>query len=108
MLKTYHKIAGKVKALKKKNFDKPTPFINKRKKSKQKADIVFVDEAHLLLTKPDRFNNFEENNHLEEIIKHSKVVILVFDDKQVLKMKSYWDENKLLGLVDSRHSEEYI
>ncbi|USK58246.1 DUF2075 domain-containing protein [Peribacillus asahii] len=108
MLKTYHKIAGKVKALKKNNFDKPTPFINKRKKSNQKADIVFVDEAHLLLTRPDSFNNFKENNHLEEIMKHSKIVILVFDDKQVLKMKSYWDENKLLSLVDSRHSEEYI
>ena len=107
MLKTYHKIAGKVKALKKNNFDKPTPFINKRKKSNQKADIVFVDEAHLLLTRPDSFNNFKENNHLEEIMKHSKIVILVFDDKQVLKMKSYWDENKLLSLVDSRHSEEY-
>ena len=108
MLKTYHKIAGKVKALRKNNFDKPTPFINKRKKSNQKADIVFVDEAHLLLTRPDSFNNFKENNHLEEIMKHSKIVILVFDDKQVLKMKSYWDENKLLSLVDSRHSEEYI
>ncbi|MGY0693842.1 DUF2075 domain-containing protein [Virgibacillus sp. FSP13] len=108
MLKTYQKIAGKIKALRKNNFDKPTPFINKRKKSNQKADIVFVDEAHLLLTRPDRFNNFKENNHLEEIMKYSKIVILVFDDKQVLKMKSYWDKDKLLSLVDSIQSEEYI
>lgn len=108
MLKTYQKIAGKVKALRKNNFDKPTPFINKRKKANEKADIVFVDEAHLLLTRPDSFNNFKENNHLEEIMKHSKIVILVFDDKQVLKMKSYWDKGNLLRLVDSRHSEEYI
>jgi uncharacterized protein len=108
MLKTYYKIAGKVRALKKKNFNKPTPFINQQKNSNQSADIVFVDEAHLLLTRPDSFNNFKENNHLEEIIKYSKIVILVFDDKQVLKMKSYWDENKLLSLVDSRRSEEYI
>jgi uncharacterized protein len=108
MLKTYYKIAGKVRALKKKNFNKPTPFINQQKNSNQSADIVFVDEAHLLLTRPDSFNNFKENNHLEEIIKYSKIVILVFDNKQVLKMKSYWDENKLLSLVDSRRSEEYI
>lgn len=108
MLKTYQKIARKVKALKKNNFDKPTSFINKRKKTNQKADIVFVDEAHLLLTKADSFNNFKENNHLEEIIKNSKIVILVFDDKQVLKMKSYWDINKLMNLVDSKHSEEYV
>lgn len=108
MLKTYQKIAGKVKTLRKKDFDKPTSFINKRKKANQKADIVFVDEAHLLLTRPDRFNNFNEDNHLEEIMKHSKIVILVFDDKQVLKMKSYWDENKLLSLVEGVKSEEYI
>ncbi len=108
MLKTYQKIAGKVKALKKNNFDKPTPFINKRKKANEKADIVFVDEAHLLLTRADSFNNFNENNHLEEIMKHSRIVILVYDDKQVLKMKSYWDKNKLLHLVDNHHSEEYI
>src|SRR5690606_31279330 len=99
MLKTYQKIAGKLKTLKKNNFDKPTPFINKHKKANQKADIVLVDEAHLLLTRPDRFNNFKENNHLEEIMKYSKIVILVFDDKQVLKMKSYWNKNKLLSLV---------
>lgn len=108
MLKTYQKIAGKIKILRKKDFDKPTSFINKRKKANQKADIVFVDEAHLLLTRPDRFNNFNEDNHLEEIMEHSKIVILVFDDKQVLKMKSYWDENKLLSLVEGVKSEEYI
>ncbi len=108
MLKTYQKIAGKVKALKKNNFDKPTSFINKRKKSNKKADIVLVDEAHLLLTKPDRFNNFEENNHLEEIMKYSKIVILVFDDKQVLKMKSYWDIDKLNNILKGTPSEEYV
>ena len=70
---------------------------------------MFVDEAHLLLTKPDRFNNFEENNHLEEIMKYSKIVILVFDDKQVLKMKSYWDKNKLSSLIErSTYRRVYI
>ena len=95
MLKTYKKIADNVKVLSKKNFEKPTTFINKRKKLGKKADIVLVDEAHLLLTKPDRYNNFNEENQLEEIIRHSKVAIIVYDDKQVLKMKSYWDETKL-------------
>lgn len=108
MLKTYKKIAEKVKVLKKKNFEKPTPFINKMKKNNQKADIVLVDEAHLLLTKPDRFNNFDEENHLEEIIKNSKIVILVFDEKQVLKMKSYWDENKLQNIIGKIQYEEFI
>ncbi|MBM7660413.1 DUF2075 family protein/nucleoside-triphosphatase THEP1 [Bacillus mesophilus] len=106
MLKTYKKIAGNVKALSKKSFDKPTSFINRRKNLKEKADIVLVDEAHLLLTKPDRYNNFNEENQLQEIIRHSKVVIAVYDDKQVLKMKSYWDESRLQDILGECNTEE--
>jgi len=105
MLKTYKKIAGKVKVLTKKNFEKPTSFINKMKKSMEKADIVLIDEAHLLLTKPDPYNNFVEVNQLEEIIKHSKIVIAVYDDKQVLKMKSYWNEEKIHSIIKDINSE---
>ncbi|KQL18396.1 DUF2075 domain-containing protein [Cytobacillus solani] len=105
MLKTYKKIAGNVKALTKKNFEKPTSFINKRKKLMEKADIVLVDEAHLLLTKPDPYNNFVEENQLQEIIRHSKIVIAVYDDKQVLKMKSYWDEERLQSIIGKYNTE---
>ncbi|PEL14313.1 DUF2075 domain-containing protein [Bacillus sp. AFS017336] len=105
MLKTYKKIAGKVKALTKKNFEKPTSFINQRKKSMEKADIVLIDEAHLLLTKPDPYNNFVEENQLQEIINHSKIIIAVYDDKQVLKMKSYWNEEKLQSIIKGINSE---
>ncbi|WP_148631117.1 DUF2075 domain-containing protein [Bacillus sp. E214] len=108
MLKTYRKIAGNVKVLSKKNFEKPTTFINKRKKLGKKADIVLVDEAHLLLTKPDSYNNFNEENQLEEIIRHSKVAIIVYDDKQVLKMKSYWDEEKLYSITKSCNTGNYV
>ncbi|WP_409296775.1 DUF2075 domain-containing protein [Peribacillus sp. SCS-26] len=106
MLKTYKKIAGNVKALSKKNFEKPTVFINKRKKLEKKAGIVLVDEAHLLLTKPDPYNSFTEENQLQEIIRHSRVVIAVYDDKQVLKMKSYWDESKLDSILGACNTEE--
>ncbi|WP_057762103.1 DUF2075 domain-containing protein [Cytobacillus praedii] len=105
MLKTYKKIAGNVKALTKKNFEKPTSFINQRKKLMEKADIVLVDEAHLLLTKPDPYNNFVEENQLQEIIRHSKIVIAVYDDKQVLKMKSYWDEERLQSIIGKYNTE---
>lgn len=107
MLKTYRSIAGNIKVLYKKNFEKPTTFINGRKKSKKKADIVLVDEAHLLLTKSDSYNNFEEDNQLEEIIRHSKVVIAVYDDKQVLKIKSYWDEKKLKSIIKEHRTKKY-
>lgn len=105
MLKTYKKIAGKVKSLTKKSFEKPTSFINKQKKSMEKADIVLIDEAHLLLTKADPYNNFVEENQLHEIINHSKIVIAVYDDKQVLKMKSFWNEEKLQSIIKDVNTE---
>lgn len=106
MLKTYKNIAANVKFLKKNNFDKPTSFINKQKNAAEKADIVLVDEAHLLLSRADAFNGFDENNQLEEIIRHSKVVIVVYDEKQVLKLKSYWDKNRLKKIVSGYQREE--
>ena len=95
MFKTYQGIAKKVKHLKGKDFSKPTPLINKLKKENKKVDILLVDEAHLLLTKQDVWKNFKENNHLEELLKLAKIVIIIFDKNQVLKIKSYWDEKAI-------------
>ncbi|WP_251030137.1 DUF2075 domain-containing protein [Exiguobacterium sp. s181] len=93
MLKTYKGIAKQVKHLKAGDFTKPTPLLNKLKD--EKADIIFVDEAHLLLTKSDPYNNFRQNNHLEELLKKAKIVIAIFDQHQVLKLKSHWNSFKL-------------
>lgn len=93
MLKTYKGIAKQVKHLKAVNFVKPTPLLNKLKD--KKVDIILVDEAHLLLTKSDAYNNFRADNHLEELMKIAKVVIVIFDQDQVLKLKSRWDQSKL-------------
>ena len=93
MLKTYKGIAKQVKHLKAGDFTKPTPLLNKLKD--EKADIIFVDEAHLLLTKSDPYNNFRQNNHLEELLKKAKIVIAIFDQHQVLKLKSHWNSLKL-------------
>ncbi|WP_251131740.1 DUF2075 domain-containing protein [Exiguobacterium sp. S3] len=93
MLKTYKGIAKQVKHLKAGDFIKPTPLLNKLKD--EKADIIFVDEAHLLLTKSDPYNNFRQNNHLEELLKKAKIVIAIFDQHQVLKLKSHWNSLKL-------------
>ncbi|WP_252312813.1 DUF2075 domain-containing protein [Sinobaca sp. H24] len=92
MLKTYKNMADSLPNLKKNNFDKPTSFINKMTKLDQTADITLVDEAHLLLTKEDSYNNFNAANHLQEIMKRSKITIIIFDPSQVLKIKSYWNE----------------
>lgn len=106
MLKTYKEISETLPNLKKKNFMKPTSFINRKTSSeKAVADIVFVDEAHLLLSKKDSYNNFNQDNHLEEIIKQSKITIVVYDRKQVLKFKSYWDNNLIDHVKRGIHSE---
>ncbi len=96
VLKTYHKLAKVLPNIKKKNILKPTTFINKGIKS----DITIIDEAHLLLSSSDTYNSFKQNNHLEEIIKNSKVIILMFDSNQFLKLKSYWDKNSLITLIN--------
>ena len=108
MFKTYKDIAKHVKHLKAKNFAKPTPLINKLQAVGKKVDIIFVDEAHLLLTKSDTYNNFHANNHLEELLKLAKVVVIIFDQDQVLKLKSLWNMHSLEILKEkSSYVEEY-
>lgn len=98
-LKTYERIAEGIKGLAKNRFMKPTSFVNESKKGAIKADITIIDEAHLLLSHRDAYNSFKEDNHLQEIIKHSKITVVVYDEKQVLKLKSYWDKKILDELL---------
>ncbi|WP_439425575.1 DUF2075 domain-containing protein [Oenococcus alcoholitolerans] len=99
LLKVYRGIAGQYQQLLKKDFQRPTSFINRSKKSGQKADLVVIDEAHLLLSKPDPYNNFYGEDQLSEIIKLSKVLVIVFDQKQIIKTKDYWTKESLLKLI---------
>lgn len=103
MMKLYRNISENSIYVKKKDFERPTTFINAMHKTGQVADIVLVDEAHLLLTKSDKYNRFAQDNHLEEILKCARVVILVFDDKQVLKFKSHWTKNALDSVLAHKH-----
>lgn len=113
MRKTYQNIARKVANFKVGSFLKPTEFINRIDNGKlpkikdNKADIVLIDEAHLLLTRPDAYNYFRYENHLEEIIKRSRITIVIFDERQVLKAKSYWDKNSFEILTRGKTFEKY-
>lgn len=107
MLKLYKKIAGETSNLLKKNFERPTTFINRMAKNNDKADVVLIDEAHLLLTRKDPYNHFYQDNQLEEIIKHSHILIVVFDENQVLKFKSYWGSEKMQQFLKDIPSETY-
>ncbi|UAC48318.1 DUF2075 domain-containing protein [Bacillus aquiflavi] len=108
MYKTYKGIAAQLKHLRIKDFDKPTPLINRLQKQGKKVDIILVDEAHLLLTRQDKYNNFYLDNHLEELLKLAKVVVIVYDRDQVLKLKSLWEEKTLENLIGkSSYYERY-
>lgn len=107
MIKTYRSMSKSLPNIKKKDILKPTTFINEMDKSKDKADIVVVDEAHLLLTKEDKYNNFYYENQLEEIIKRSKITIFIFDSRQVLRTKSYWTDETMKQLDDKYKFAKY-
>lgn len=107
MMKLYRNIAEKSRYVKKKDYERPTSFINAMHKTGQVADIVLVDEAHLLLTKSDKYNRFVQDNHLEEILKCARVVVIVFDDKQVLKFKSHWTEDDLESVLAQKHVQTF-
>ncbi|GAN67630.1 hypothetical protein AA0473_0835 [Acetobacter orleanensis NRIC 0473] len=107
MMKLYKNISESYPALKKKDFERPTTFINRMHKVGKTADILFVDEAHLLLIKSDKYNRFEQNNHLEELIKLSRITVLVFDEKQVLKFKSCWSKSLLNSLLKDIPCQTY-
>ncbi|MFD2114290.1 DUF2075 domain-containing protein [Paenibacillus yanchengensis] len=106
MFKTYKSIAARLKHWKIKDIAKPTSLINNLHKQHKKADIILVDEAHLLLTRTDTYNNFRFDNHLEELLKLAKVVIIIYDRDQVLKLKSLWEEMTLEQLLQKSYRHE--
>ena len=65
---------------------KPTSFINNHT-CKDMIDIIFVDEAHLLLTQGKM--SYRGNNQLQDILDRAKVVVAMFDSKQILTAEEY-------------------
>jgi len=67
---------------------KPTSFILKHS-PKNKVDVTFVDEGHLLLTRGKQ--SYTGHNQLEDIINRSRVTVIMFDEFQVLTAEEYWE-----------------
>lgn len=107
ILKVYKKMAGSQAHVLKKNFNRPTSFINQYDKNPKPVDITIIDEAHLLLSRGDHYNNFYYDNQLAEIIKRSQITVLVFDHRQVLRTKSFWNLERLHNIIDSYTNGEY-
>lgn len=73
--------------------DKPTKFINRHKNDEEPVSVCFVDEAHLLLTQGKQA--YQGKNQLEDIIKLSRVTVVMFDENQILTTEQYW-ESKII------------
>lgn len=67
---------------------KPTKFINSHSED-HPVDVVFVDEAHLLLTQGKQ--SYQGNNQLEDIIRRSRVTVIMFDENQILSTEQFWE-----------------
>lgn len=88
---------------------KPTQFINlfKNKKRKKLYDVVFVDEAHLLWTQNNQA--FTDNNQLEAIMKYAKVIVVMFDDKQIMNAQQYLSQEEIdRYILKAKSSNRYI
>lgn len=102
MLKLYHRICQSFPYIAKTDINRPTSHINSQQKSKEIFDVVIIDEAHLLASSKNGFKRFMQDNHLEEIMKSCKCVILVYDEKQSLRCDQFW------GPKDGAQLQKYL
>ncbi|BGE81247.1 DUF2075 domain-containing protein [Staphylococcus petrasii] len=104
----YNQIANKLGISSKNNniVGKPTSFINTHNPN-NKVDVVIVDEAHLLLTQGQQ--SYQGKNHLDDLLERAKVVVIVFDLKQVLTTGQIWEEDQLEKYFnDSQNKNNHI
>ncbi|MGN8630780.1 DNA/RNA helicase domain-containing protein [Blautia sp. HCP3S3_G3] len=71
---------------------KASSFLHKNPKENS-VDVVFIDEAHLLFTQGNQ--GYSGKNQLDDIVKKAKVVVIVFDENQILRMDQYWESQML-------------
>jgi DUF2075 family protein len=85
---------------------KPTTFINSHN-SDNPVDVVFVDEAHLLLTQGKQ--SYQGSNQLRDIIDRARVTVVMFDENQILNTEQYWEAKVLEEFRDkAKKSNSYI
>ncbi|WP_145386571.1 DUF2075 domain-containing protein [Staphylococcus capitis] len=107
-LKVYRQIAQKLGLEKKGNtiINKPTSFILNNSPT-DKVDVVIIDEAHLLLTQGKM--SYKGEGHLKDIRERAKIVVAVFDEKQILSREQVWEYNTLNELMnESKEQNNHI
>lgn len=92
-------------------ISKPNSFIKTHEyilgHPEKKVDVIIVDEGHLLATRNGQaFPKKIGKTHIEVLQKMAKVVLLVFDPKQILTAEQYLDStfmNKIVTEADDRN-----
>ncbi|WP_347403064.1 DUF2075 domain-containing protein, partial [Fructobacillus parabroussonetiae] len=107
LLKVYQDMGAKYQNIYKKDYQRPTSIINGLDKKHENLDVLFIDEGHLLLTKPEPYVKFRQQNQLSELIRLAKVVVVVFDFSQVIQSKMFWDQ-ALLDQVLEKIPHQYF
>ncbi len=98
----YQQIAEKLDLGKgKKIVNKPTSFINKFSRDNP-VDVVLIDEAHLLLTRGKQ--SYRGCNQLQDIRERAKVVVVMFDKRQILKTEQFWESVQIDALENEAKS----
>ena len=90
-LTVYKEIAKKL-GIKEQYVQKPTSFINNHS-SENPVDVVIVDEAHLLWTQGKQ--SYRGKNQLDDLLEKAKVVVIVFDENQILSTEQIWEDELL-------------
>lgn len=102
LLVVYQQIAQKLNLGNK--VHKPTSFINQ---TKDIVDVVLIDEAHLLLTRGKQ--SYTGKNQLDDIRKKSKIVIVMFDENQILKTEQILEKEQIKNLEeDAKATNSYF
>lgn len=98
-VKVYSDIAKKLGITEKYGevVSKASPFLNKHKED-DSVDVVFIDEAHLLFTQGNQ--GYRGKNQLDDIVKKAKVVVIIFDENQILRMDQYWESQMIARYRD--------
>ena len=86
---------------------KPTQFLNRLRKENIDAGIVIIDEGHLLLTSKNQA--YQGGNHLKDLLEKSKVVVLVYDDNQIMNKSQVWTDDSFVTLQqEAIQNDNYV
>lgn len=85
---------------------RPTRFINKHS-PEEPVDVAFVDEAHLLWTQGRQA--YRGENQLQDILDRARVVVVMFDENQILTTEQFWEAEILEKYKQqAKNSHNYI